>query len=53
MPIYHKKDSIGHYFIYGNHGKKYYYKDSSTLSKNLAYEKSLRQMRAAHVHRYF
>lgn len=46
MPVRLKKDSIGHYFQYGNTGKKYRFKTKIQLKK--AYEKAIKQERAIH-----
>ncbi len=51
MPIHNRHDKSGYYFIYGNHGKKYYYDPKSPISLNVAYTKALNQLRAAHVNK--
>ena len=48
MPIHNRSDSKGKFFQYGEHGKKYYYKNNSQ-SKQLAYHKALQQTRAIHA----
>jgi hypothetical protein len=50
MPINLRRDYLGNYFQWGNHGAKYYFHDSKTESK--AYDKALRQARAAYSHGY-
>jgi hypothetical protein len=49
MPVKQKKDSIGSYYQYGNHGKKYYYKANDPVSRHTAKNKALMQQKAAHV----
>lgn len=44
MPLHNRRDSQGSYFIWGEHGHKYYYKNER--SKTIAKEKAMRQARA-------
>ncbi len=44
MPIHHSIKN--HYFQWGHHGKKYYYKANSKQSKDEAMRKVLKQARA-------
>lgn len=46
MPLHRRKDSKGPYFIWGEHGKRYYYKSGNVRSRELARSKAMRQARA-------
>lgn len=46
MPLHNRRDSKGPYFIWGERGKKYYYKANSKLSKSRAKSKAMKQARA-------
>ncbi len=52
MPIHNKKDNLGSYYIWGFHGKKYYYNSSSKRSQKIAYNKAVKQAQAAHANGY-
>ena len=52
MPIINSRDSKGQYFRYGDTGKKYYYKPGFKKSRDEAYNKALKQMKAVHYRRY-
>jgi hypothetical protein len=52
MPIHIKKDKLGIYFIWGNHGKKYYFNENSERSKKIAYRKAAKQAQAAYSNGY-
>lgn len=52
MPVHSGKDSIGMYYQWGNHGKKYYYKNRNKVSKDLAKRKATLQGIAAHANGY-
>jgi hypothetical protein len=47
MPVHRGTDSKGSYFQWGNHGKKYYYKTNSVISRQNAKDKAALQGRAA------
>ena len=46
MPVHQRKDKNGPYFIWGNHGKKYYFDPKSDRSKENARQKAAIQGRA-------
>jgi hypothetical protein len=50
MPIRRGKDSEGSYFVWGSHGKRYYYIPGDKISTELAYKKAQRQATAAYAH---
>jgi hypothetical protein len=52
MPIHEGKDDKGTFYQWGQRGKKYYYKSFSDRSKKIAYNRALRQARAAYAHGY-
>jgi len=52
MPIHEGIDEQGHFYQWGGHGKKYYYKLGDVDSKNEAYNKALHQAQAAYAHGY-
>lgn len=52
MPIYLKKDSQGHYYQFGDHGKKYYFNTRSRNSRDSAYTKAFLQEKAIFANRY-
>jgi hypothetical protein len=43
MPIFNRSDAKGRYFIFGDHGHKYYYKPRNQISMKTAYLKALKQ----------
>jgi hypothetical protein len=49
MPVQCGRDSNGPYCRWGLHGKKYYYKSGSKLSRELAQTKAKRQGIAIHA----
>lgn len=46
MPISRKIDLIGPYYQYGSTGAKYYYRTGNKLSRQVAKQKAMKQMRA-------
>jgi hypothetical protein len=52
MPIKEGKDAKGCYYMWGNHGKKYYYDPYSMSSKISAKSKAQRQASAAYANGY-
>lgn len=52
MPIKRGVSSQGPYYQWGNHGKKYYYKSGSKISRERAKAKAELQMRAARANGY-
>lgn len=46
MPIRLSHDKNGYYYQYGTTGKKYYFIKGNKLSQNIAYNNSLRQLKA-------
>lgn len=46
MPIHRGKDRRGPYFQWGNHATKYYYKSGDKQSRERAYKKCIKQMKA-------
>lgn len=49
MPIKAKKDKKGNFFQFGKTGKKYYYRMNDIRSRELAYDKALRQGQAISI----
>ena len=47
MPIHEGTDSLGKYYQYGGHGKRYYFFDNK--SKKEAYTKAKKQAAAIHM----
>lgn len=52
MPLHRRTDSVGTYFIWGNHGKRYYYKPGNKRSREIAREKAMKQGRAIEWSKY-
>lgn len=46
MPLHQRRDSKGPYYIWGEHGKKYYYISGNARSREIARKKAMRQARA-------
>lgn len=46
MPLHKYKDLEGSYFIWGEHGHKYYFNNKSIKSESIAKEKAMKQARA-------
>jgi hypothetical protein len=46
MPVNHRIDSKGHYFQWGNHGKKYYFNPKNQMSIDKAYGLTIKQAHA-------
>ena len=49
MPVHQGLDSVGYYFQWGNHGKKYYYIPGNIRSETRARRKSNEQARAIYA----
>lgn len=49
MPIHKSVDSEGHYYQYGDHGKKYYYISGNKTSETKAKNKAIAQTKAIHA----
>jgi len=49
MPVHMDKDEFGWYYQWGNHGKKYYFDETSQVSRDKAHEKAVRQGIAVHA----
>ena len=49
MPIHKRVDSTGHYYQYGESGKKYYFTVGDAASEVEALEKAKRQSAAIHA----
>ena len=49
MPVHRGTDSVGAFYQWGLHGKRYYYRTSNYISRRKAMEKAARQGRAAHA----
>jgi hypothetical protein len=52
MPVTRSKDKKGSYYVWGQHGKRYYYTAGDSASRTLAKSKAERQGRAAHANGY-
>lgn len=52
MPIHAGRNYFGHYFQWGEHGKKYYFNPKVKTSERAAYLRAESQMRAAYLHGY-
>lgn len=52
MPVHQGRDSIGPYYQWGDHGKKYYYKPNDEKSRKDAQAKAAKQGRAAYASGY-
>jgi hypothetical protein len=52
MPLRHIGSGAKPYFVWGYHGKKYYYNRESLRSKTLAKSRALRQGRAIAASKY-
>jgi hypothetical protein len=50
MPVHSGHDSLGDYYQWGQHGKRYYY--DTPEGKEKAYESALRQARAIYASGY-
>lgn len=49
MPIYRKTDQKGSFYRYGDTGKKYYYITGNSKSRQIAYNKALKQGQAIKI----
>lgn len=49
MPVKRKTDSIGSYYQWGNHGKKYRYIPNNKKSREIAKKKAIKQGIAVHA----
>lgn len=52
MPVHKGSDEQGHYYQWGNRGKKYYFVVGDMKDESNAYQAALRQARAAYAHGY-
>lgn len=52
MPVTKHTDSKGSYYIWGTHGKKYYYIPNNKASRELAKQKAYKQAKAAFSNGY-
>lgn len=52
MPIRRGKDINGLFYIWGNHGKRYYYVAGDSRSRERAYNRALKQSHAAYARGY-
>ncbi len=51
MPIFEGRDRVGMFYQWGNHGKRYYYKNNQP-ARSRAYRLALRQAQAAYANGY-
>lgn len=52
MPVRYQLDMKGHYYQWGDHGKRYYFDPRNEASRKLAKSKAIAQMQAAHLNGY-
>lgn len=52
MPVHAGYDEGGHYYQWGDHGKKYYYQVGDKQSEDDAKLKATKQGQAAYAHGY-
>ena len=52
MPVHRGADSIGVYYQWGDHGRRYYYQSNNPISRMLAKAKAIRQAQAIYSNGY-
>ncbi len=53
MPIFRRLDREGSYYQYGSTGHKYYYKAKNKASRDRAYSRCLKQVRAIQRRKFY
>lgn len=53
MPVQRNKDSIGCFYRWGNHGKKYYYIPNNKKSRMIAKNKASKQGKAIKAQNFY
>lgn len=49
MPVHEGHDENGAYYVYGEHGKRYYFDPDDLESQNEAHQRAVQQGRAIHA----